>query len=359
MDNACRIIAAKYIRRQAKQLVDQLDGARTAQDINFVHRARVATRRLRSALKLFGRCFPKKRLCRWREAIRQTTTKLGDARDRDVQIEFLCGILAASNAKERFPGISRILVELEWDRERLQRKVILAVDRLERRGILRDMRRAAKRILRDSAAELDDETTIKARGRIEKQIRGRLDELLCHRDSLADPEAQEEHHAMRIAVKRLRYTLEIFRPAYGERLDEAIEVVKRMQTLLGEVHDCDVWAEHLDCFALKQRKRIEKRFGHVGRFARLEPGIDYLRQDRRLHRQNIFGELVMFWGQLDQRRFWENVRGIVSGWKQPPSVATIAIAEPNDSLTCNATLDGPTLSGDGSSSDKPILTTGS
>ena len=38
MDAGYRALAAKYIRRQAKQLVEQLDGLRTAEDIEFVHR---------------------------------------------------------------------------------------------------------------------------------------------------------------------------------------------------------------------------------------------------------------------------------------------------------------------------------
>ena len=147
MDSGYRLLAARYIRRQAKQLAEQFDGVRAAEDIEFVHRARVATRRLRAALRMFHDCFARKQFRRWRKAIRRTTAKLGDARDRDVQIELLCGTLSALNAKECFPGISRILVQLERDRERLQRKVVKAVDRLEAQGILRQMRRATKRIL--------------------------------------------------------------------------------------------------------------------------------------------------------------------------------------------------------------------
>ena len=60
MDSGYRLLAAKYIRRQAKQLAEQFDGVRAAEDIEFVHRARVATRRLRAALRMFDDCFARK-----------------------------------------------------------------------------------------------------------------------------------------------------------------------------------------------------------------------------------------------------------------------------------------------------------
>ena len=145
MDSGYRILAAQYVRRQAKQLAEQLEGVRAAEDIEFVHRARVATRRLRAALRMFDDCFAPKRVKRWRRAIRRITSALSDARDRDVQIELLCGTLSALNAKERFPGVARVLVQLERDRERLQRKVVKAVNRLEAEGVLKEMRGSAKR----------------------------------------------------------------------------------------------------------------------------------------------------------------------------------------------------------------------
>lgn len=48
----------------------------------------------------------------------------------------------------------------------------------------------------------------------------------------------EELHQFRLAAKRFRYTLEIFRPVYGEGLKRRIELVRRIQTLLGDLQDC-------------------------------------------------------------------------------------------------------------------------
>lgn len=329
MDAGYRSLAAKYIRRQAKQLAAQFAGLRAAEDSEFVHRARVATRRLRAALRMFAQCFPPKRLRRWRKAICRTTAKLGDARDRDVQIEFLCGILSAISAKECFSGISRVLVEIERDRERLQRKVVKAVDRLEAKDILRQVRRAGKKLLPGEEPSAETPQTPDARAQTRQPILDQLDELLVHQDCLADPDDCERHHAMRIAAKRLRYTLEIARPVYPERFDEAIEATKRVQSLLGDVHDCDVWTGLLDAFVREQHDRLVELFGHAGRLARLQPGIDYLRQDRRRHRQEVFGELVAYWAQLGQRQVWDRLRdAVLADSPAAESVGGPIVAEP-------------------------------
>jgi CHAD domain-containing protein len=48
----------------------------------------------------------------------------------------------------------------------------------------------------------------------------------------------KELHRFRIAAKRFRYTLELFRSAYGPRLDNLIEDVRQIQIYLGERNDC-------------------------------------------------------------------------------------------------------------------------
>jgi CHAD domain-containing protein len=312
MDLGYRILVARYIGRQAKQLADQLDGVRAAADIEFVHRARVATRRLRAALRMFAGCLSRRRVKRWRTAIRGTTIKLGNARDRDVQIELLCGALGDLTARECFPGIAHVLVQLEHDRERLQRKVVKAVDRLEAKGVLHEMRRVTKRILRN-ADSAENVQTAAAYAQTRRHVLRQLDRLLLHQDSLANADDREGHHAMRIVAKRLRYSLEIARPVYPGRLDESVEAIKRVQTLLGEIHDCDVWAEHLDAFVSSERERMVAMFGHAGRLVRLQPGIDYLRQDRRRRRDEVFAQLVEYWAELGRGHFSERLASVVLG----------------------------------------------
>jgi CHAD domain-containing protein len=310
MDLGHQHLAAKYIRRQVVQLAKQLDGVRAAEDIEFVHRARVATRRLRASLAMFRQCFARKKVKRWRKAIRLATKSLGHARDRDVQIEWLCGALSALNTKECFPGIAHVLVQLEHERERFQRHVVKAVDRLEASGVLQEMRRETRKTL-DAASEPDHPQTQETCRQIKQHVLRQLGELLQYEPFLADPGDRVHHHAMRIAAKRLRYMLEIASSICPGRLDEGVETIKRLQTLLGDIHDCDVWLDHLDSFASSERDRIIEMFGHAGRFLHLKPGIEHLRKDRQEHRQATFEELGRYWDELKGRGFLDELAGAV------------------------------------------------
>ncbi len=319
VDQGYRLLAAKYVGKQTKQLAEQLDGVRQAEDVEFVHRARVATRRLRAAMRMFGDCFDAKQLKRWRKPIRRVTVGLGDARDKDVQIEFLCGVLERLEDKACYPAVARLLVTWQRRRERLQPDTVEAVDRLEASEVLRDMQAATKPVLQAAKAKDLSVQSPAAYAQTERHILNNLDQLMQHRDGLADPNDQQRHHAMRIAAKRLRYTTEISKPVYAGQLDGTIEAVKKLQTLLGEIHDCDVWAEHLRVFADKQRKRIVKYFGHATPFARLKTGLEYLQQDRLQRRRGVFQELVGYWRELNEQGHWDKLVAMLRARGRQPA----------------------------------------
>jgi len=44
-------------------------------------------------------------------------------------------------------------------------------------------------------------------------------------------------HPLRVSGKRLRYSLELFRPCYGPGLEERLDALKQVQDILGEVND--------------------------------------------------------------------------------------------------------------------------
>jgi len=54
---------------------------------------------------------------------------------------------------------------------------------------------------------------------------------------LAGEPAAPKLHRVRLLTKRLRYTLEIFRPCYGPGLDTRLAALRRIQQSLGEVND--------------------------------------------------------------------------------------------------------------------------
>ena len=54
---------------------------------------------------------------------------------------------------------------------------------------------------------------------------------------LADDPSAPKLHRLRLLTKRLRYTLELFRPCYGPGLDTRLAALRRIQQSLGEVND--------------------------------------------------------------------------------------------------------------------------
>ena len=69
----------------------------------------------------------------------------------------------------------------------------------------------------------------------------RLDELRDFADTALAPEASEGQHDMRIAAKRLRYLLELFGPCLGgDEAEQARQAARQLQSVLGDLHDCDL-----------------------------------------------------------------------------------------------------------------------
>jgi CHAD domain-containing protein len=58
------------------------------------------------------------------------------------------------------------------------------------------------------------------------------------RGELANDPTPAALHRLRLATKRLRYTIELFRPCYGPGLETRLEVLRKVQQRLGDLNDC-------------------------------------------------------------------------------------------------------------------------
>jgi hypothetical protein len=79
--------------------------------------------------------------------------------------------------------------------------------------------------------------------RIAKQ---RVVDLVAFDEAVRDPANVRELHDLRIAAKRLRYTLEVLGSVLGPAAALVETEARALQDLLGEVHDCDVLAPRLE-----------------------------------------------------------------------------------------------------------------
>jgi CHAD domain-containing protein len=90
-------------------------------------------------------------------------------------------------------------------------------------------------------------------------IRTRLDELRGFEAEALSPDASAAQHDMRIAAKRLRYVLEIVGPCIGEEAKVARDAAKQLQSVLGDLHDCDLMLPKVEQIASAAALLRERR----------------------------------------------------------------------------------------------------
>lgn len=307
-DAAEQAYGAAAVLERLEPLEREADGVRQGEDIECLHRMRVASRRLRTALRAFADCLPHRPLAVWRREVRRITRALGDARDLDVQLEFL-GTCRPARSVYR-PGLARLRLRLAQRRAKLQRRVVRRLDEFEAVGVAESMRDRLSGIANPAARSA-------ALGRrAEREIAAHLDELLSFQPYVSDPRRVAELHQMRIAAKHLRYSLELFRPLFAGRFERQIDAAKDIQQKLGELHDADVWRELLPRFAERERERTEKFFGSARPFARLLPGIEWLMRRVSRLRRSHYRAFAAAWHSYEAAGVWDELRTLINTEQQ-------------------------------------------
>jgi hypothetical protein len=139
----------------------------------------------------------------------------------------------------------------------------------------------------------------------ERIIRTRLDELRSFMPAAEDPAAVTALHDMRIAAKRLRYVLEVTGPCFGPYAGKAVDHLKELQDLLGEIHDCDV---HLPEVAEFLEELVAADVGAVAA-GRPPPnratyaGLVALQVELRARREGLFARFLELWGDMERKGF--------------------------------------------------------
>lgn len=311
-DRGYCLFGLEALRQRAPVVAQHSAGVRAAEDIEAVHQMRVATRRLRAALALFADCLPEREARRWQKEIRRITRALGAARDTDVQFEWLAGFLSSLTDEALLPGVNRLLLRLHQQRQRQQAEVVKALDRLEAGRLIDEMNEALRlRVVQARLDQIDARSPGVYAGAAEAVTR-RLEEFLAYDVFVYKPEHKAELHAMRIAAKHLRYTLEIFAELYADGLKKPIKTVKEFQELLGTLHDCDVWIDFVPQFTTEEYARTLDYFGTAASMPRLYPGLAALRADRERQRDQTYRDFVKFWERTQADEVWTQLRQAIT-----------------------------------------------
>jgi CHAD domain-containing protein len=329
-----RAYGASVIRDALDRMLSHLDGVREGTDIEAVHDMRVASRRLRAAISVFGPAFEGKAFGRFEREVKAVTKALGAARDLDVMIDALEKMESGLPPAEQ-SGIDHFIQTRREERRDLQKEVVEALDRVEERDLPARFARIVEKLApdRNSPAVVDvggerDGSDAPAGASAPGIVQARVVELLSWEPFIRDAARVEELHAMRIAAKRLRYTMELFAPFHGPELRAAIGQVKRVQELLGDIHDADVLVPALADYLRRLLAREVRPRHHAAvmgvHAVDLEAarGLLNLCRGRRDHRDATYAEFLNVWTNMRAEGFFDRLWTILNASDgRPPAEA--------------------------------------
>lgn len=239
--DAMRRAGAKLLRTHLRAMRAREAGTRKGTDPEELHDMRVASRRLRATLRLFGPHLAGDLVREVAAGLRDAARVLGAVRDLDV------GIAGARRYAEEHPGADGIglrLVLEEWARRREARRgeMLAYLDGEEYARLVSDMQELIA--LQDECPD-DDAGQPRLPEAAVPYLRVYWGTVRAYRDVI-DSAPLDLLHALRIDCRRLRYTLEFLQEVLPPRAAMLIREVTRMQDHLGELHDSAVMVGTLD-----------------------------------------------------------------------------------------------------------------
>jgi CHAD domain-containing protein len=306
---------AEWGRAAVMERVERLLGcvpeARRGEDPEGLHDLRVATRRLGAALRIFGDCFDGEAFRRLDRDARRVRRRSGALRDLDVLIGFL------REERARLQGLDRlamryVLALQEADQARRREELLETLAWLEVRDLRQEARRATETVAGDARPQ-------SLRQAAPPALIERYQGVIQYVPYVEQPEAEAELHAMRIAVKRLRYAMEMFSPGYVDRLEKPLTTARRLQEALGELHDSDVRRALLaDLAAARPRGRALRRAAPAT-WEDIVAGLPLLLDAETERRAQIYQEFRRLWRKLEARGFPETLLARLQSPDAPPA----------------------------------------
>jgi CHAD domain-containing protein/CYTH domain-containing protein len=217
-------------------------------DDEALHDFRVALRRLRSWERAF-RPFMKRDVSpKLRRRLRNLARDTGASRDLEVHLAWLREQRRGVGRRQR-PGLTWLLAALTEKKE--DADAVLANDVDGRFTRLHNR-------LSESLASYRESLRVRENGRVAPpaafadalapRVRDAAAILLAHLERITSAKDDDECHEARIAAKRLRYLLEpITRLVPGA--EDAVERLKTLQDVLGDLHDAQVFGAEVERIA--------------------------------------------------------------------------------------------------------------
>jgi CHAD domain-containing protein len=209
------------------RVLEELESLQTSPDPDTVHDLRVAIRRCRALAAVMEDVDPDSAWPEMRKVARKLFRGLGAVRDAQVMEEWIKKL-----ASENDPLRAQLLASLETDERQRSDDTLRVAAKFDEKEWTQLERRLRQRARLVPVGGLAAECLALERFEEAKELHNRA----------LRTEKPKPWHALRIGLKRFRYTLEGLLPEHSAAWSENL---KRLQDLLGDVHDLDVLSEAL------------------------------------------------------------------------------------------------------------------
>jgi len=210
-------------------------------DVRALHRARVGSRRLRELLPTLQVKNPavSRKLSK---RLRKVTTRLGTVRELDVLL-LLIDQLHLSR-RDRSSAVGRVGVTVAKERDEARKHLFERLPIEEMRRIVRKLEGVADELSKAEASRSSsaDRSWLWV---VEARVARRASRLTMAINDAGAMYVPERLHVARIALRKLRYAVELAADIRGTQTDPALRALGRAQDLLGRVHDIQMMLDRV------------------------------------------------------------------------------------------------------------------
>jgi CHAD domain-containing protein len=261
--------ARRVLRRQRDRMVAHERGARDGQDIEELHDMRVAVRRMRAALRVFGPYLDKRAYKPFRRMLRRAGRILGTVRDLDVfreKAQHYLSTLPDERRSELDPLLAAWQTAYDGARQEM-------LDFLDSKPFVQFKKEFARFLATPGAGgppappESAPPLPHRVREAVPLLAAAGYAAVRAYQGRVEAPDTPLPRlHQLRIAAKRLRYILEFFREILPAEAESLIDRMKELQDHLGYLQDAVVtcgilrdfltwgtWGDHGDTTAASMR----------------------------------------------------------------------------------------------------------
>jgi CHAD domain-containing protein len=308
MAEAARRVLGFHLSR----MVRHEQGAREGRDIEALHDMRVATRRMRAALRVFAPYLDSKAFRPFLRALRRTGRTLGAVRDLDVFREKTERYLQTLPEEQR-SGLDSLLAAWRAEYDRAREAMLALLDGDEYGRFTQEFVCFLETPGAGAPADQEVAQPNRVRQAMPVLVVGGYAAVRAYEDWVTggDPPLPR-FHQLRIAAKRLRYTLEFFREILPPGTGLLIERITELQDHLGNLQDAVVTCGILRDFLAWGTWGAHRSGGHEASPAIVAPGVATYLAARQAEIRGLVDGFPAVWAKVADAAFRRRLFAAVS-----------------------------------------------